>query len=97
MTSQQTARIEALRRDGYGYRAIADATGMNLSTVTSWCRRHGLGGNRGSAGRPASDTVRCIECGLPLRTATCGRQKRFCSQACRTAHGRRTRDGQPRT
>lgn len=97
MTAQQTGRIEALRRDGYGYRAIADATGISLSTVASWCRRHGLDGARSASGRPTSGTPRCAECGIPLKTAAGGRQRRFCSQACRTAHSRRTRDGQPRT
>ena len=42
LTDNQMKQIEALRENGSGYVRIAEALGISLSTVKSYCRRHAL-------------------------------------------------------
>ena len=42
LTDNQKKQIEALRMKGSGYKRTADVLGISLSTVKSYCRRHGL-------------------------------------------------------
>jgi len=42
LTANQMKQIEVLREKGSGYKRIADMLGVSLSTVKSYCRRHGL-------------------------------------------------------
>lgn len=42
LTNNQKKQIEALRMKGSGYKRTADTLGISLSTVKSYCRRHGL-------------------------------------------------------
>lgn len=42
LTTKQMKQIETLREKGSGYKKTADVLGISLSTVKSYCRRHGL-------------------------------------------------------
>ena len=42
LTDNQKKQIECLRMKGSGYKRVADTLGISLSTVKSYCRRHGL-------------------------------------------------------
>lgn len=42
LTDNQKKQIEGLRMKGSGYKRVADTLGISLSTVKSYCRRHGL-------------------------------------------------------
>ena len=44
MKHEVKKQIKRLRTEGYGYGRIADMLGLPLSTVSSFCRRNGLGG-----------------------------------------------------
>ena len=43
MTTEQKNRIVSLRKAGEGYAAIAQRLGVPKSTVSSYCRKNGLG------------------------------------------------------
>lgn len=42
LTDNQKKQIEVLRMKGSGYKRTADTLGISVSTVKSYCRRHGL-------------------------------------------------------
>lgn len=46
MKQSDEKRIEELWLQGYGSKKIADELGINVNTVKSFCRRHGLSGDR---------------------------------------------------
>ena len=46
MTESDKRKIEELWLQGYGSTKIADKLGINVNTVKSFCRRHGLAGDR---------------------------------------------------
>ena len=70
MTEQQIATVVQLRLEGNSSSAIAEATGISINTIKSYCSRHGI---------PASRRVRtCLLCHAEVTSA-----QRFCSDACR--------------
>ncbi len=44
MTDRQRQKIEQMRREGMGYKAIANATELSRDSVRQYCRLHGLAG-----------------------------------------------------
>ena len=74
MTKEETQRVDALRRKGMGYGAIARELGLSVNTVKSYCRRHAL-----------PDGTACEECGAPIVQVAGRKRKRFCSDTCRNA------------
>lgn len=74
MTKDETQRVDALRRKGMGYGAIAQELGLSINTVKSYCRRHAL-----------PDGTACEECGAPIVQVAGRKRKRFCSDAWRNA------------
>lgn len=46
MKESDKKKIEELWLQGYGSTKIADKLGINVNTVKSFCRRHGLSGDR---------------------------------------------------
>ena len=79
MTNEQKSTIESLRTSGQTFTAIADALGLSLNTVKSYCRR--------KADAPAQIEseygVRCKQCGKPLDYKGDGKPRKFCSDRCR--------------
>lgn len=39
MTDEQKARIDKLRENNFSYKQVADAIGVSINTVKSYCRR----------------------------------------------------------
>lgn len=56
MTQKQTAAITQLHEQGLSMAKIAEAVGIPLNTVKSWCRRH-----------PLVTDKACLQCGTPVR------------------------------
>ncbi len=75
MRDEQKRQIIALRRDGAGYRSIANQLGLSINTVKSFCRRHSL------AAQPKESV--CEQCGKPVIQNLGWKRKRFCCDACR--------------
>ncbi len=72
MTEQQIATVVQLRLEGNSSSTIAEATGISVNTIKSYCSRHGI---------PAPQRVRtCLLCQATITSA-----ERFCSDACRMA------------
>lgn len=86
MTNNEKERIRELRIKGLGYGEVAKRTGLNLETVKSHCRRHGLGRN-GEALVEIHDAdteyIPCKNCGAEIRQTPKRKRKQFCCDACR--------------
>lgn len=81
VTPQQARLIEKLRREGKGYKAIANATGLSRDTIRYFCKAH-----EDAIPDPESDgAARCPSCGKMIQQPRTGRRRRFCSDACRHA------------
>lgn len=82
MTTEQKTKIAELRRENFGYAAIAKSLGLSVSSVKAYCQRHGMAGNRSTAN---VDTNNCKGCGRPIRQISGRKHIKFCSPACRQA------------
>ncbi len=72
MTDLETRQIEDLRKQGNGYKKIAQLTGLSINTVKSFCRRIGT-----------SDSSQCMQCGKEIIQVRGRKEKKFCCDACR--------------
>ena len=79
MTDDQKTLIAGYRNAGYGYKKIAQLTGISVGTVKSYCQRKGLAGCTASV-QPASV---CKCCGSVVRQIPGRKEKKFCSDECR--------------
>ena len=83
MTDQQREEILRLRRLNYGYKAIANMLGISTDTVKSHCKRHNI-----MKGIPPSDSASqghfCLQCGKPILQDPKRKEKKYCSDACRS-------------
>ena len=77
MTEKQRHEITRLRREGFGYTAVAKQLGISKDTVKSFCRRNGLSGEL----EPVQGA--CRECGQPLPRAERMKPRVFCCETCR--------------
>ena len=96
MTEKQKSEIRRLRLDGNGYRHIAAALNLPLSSVKAYCRCHGLKGY-GSVTALNDETTResglfCRQCGKRLHHTPGKRKKKFCSDYCRKKYWRDKND-----
>jgi len=78
----QTQQIEALRRQGMGYKAIAVELDLDRDTVRNHCKRVGLGGIAGETDSEAPSEGVCRQCGKPL-PPDASKNRKFCSETCR--------------
>jgi len=84
MTDEQKIEIMSLRREGFGYTAVAKRMGISKDTVKSFCRRNGLAGRMAVQGQECqTQGGRCRECGKPLQQTEGMKRRVFCSDACR--------------
>jgi endogenous inhibitor of DNA gyrase (YacG/DUF329 family) len=83
MKSSQKEQIKKLRGAGCGYGGIAKALCLPENTVKSYCKRHGLGGYAGNIVK-ANDGIYCRCCFKPLEQIPGYKQRKFCSDECRT-------------
>lgn len=77
MVQNEIDEIVRLQHCGYGYKRIAQLTGLPINTVKTYCRRHPL-----SVVDEENMTV-CRQCGRPIEQQPHRKQKLFCSDACR--------------
>lgn len=86
MTNNDKEMIRELRMQGLGYGKVAERMGLNLETVKSFCRRHGLRGEgKLLAGLPDAKFkyVYCKNCGTEIKQEPKRKKKLFCCDACR--------------
>lgn len=80
MTEKQKQMICAMRQQGIAYSTIADAFGLSLNTVKSFCRRE----NIDIKSNPDDEIQNlCKNCGIPLMNHPGTKKKTFCSNKCR--------------
>lgn len=86
MTNNEKEMIRELRMQGLGYGKVAERTGINLETVKSYCRRHGLRGEgKVLTGLPDAKYkyVYCKNCGTEIKQEPKRKKKLFCCDKCR--------------
>ena len=77
MNDIQRMQIPLLRRQGQGYKRIAQSLNLPLNTVKSFCRRNEI--------QPVdSDVAHCLFCGAQIEQTSGRKEKRFCSDKCRS-------------
>ena len=98
MTIEEKNTIESLRSQGYGYKKIASETGISEGTVKSYFHRTKKLGTAPTVQirktnspieqkRPAYNSVvekPCLFCGKPVAQNPGRREKKFCSDSCRS-------------
>ena len=66
--------IDKLRFQGYGYKKIASILGLAENMVKSYCRRNPID----------KESRLCVSCGKSIKSTPHKREKKFCSDKCRT-------------
>lgn len=88
MTPDEKCRLTALRQAGCSYAEIAGELGISKNTVKTFCRRNGLTVEAENA--PVAETSEqlegrlCPNCGKPVIQIQGRKEKKFCSNVCRT-------------
>lgn len=87
MNEYQTRQIREYRMKGVGYRSIAAVTGLSRDIVRNYCKTHGLDGFGVELTANMKEQMQlgtvCLCCGKPVKQATTGRKRKFCSDKCR--------------
>jgi ribosomal protein S27E len=87
MTDTQAARINRLRMEGKGYKAIATETGLSRDIVRNYCKKHNLSGYASVVSKNmhlmTEGKKACSFCGNIIVQPATGRRKRFCCEKCR--------------
>ena len=81
MTEEQKKQIIRLRKEGFGYTAVANKVGISKDTVKSFCRRNGLAGEMAVSAE--TQVPGCRECGKPLQQTEGMKPRVFCCDECR--------------
>lgn len=76
MSKADRKEIERMRMDGYGPTHIANELGLSVNTVKSHIRRH----------PSLKNAVYCLQCGRAVSQTPGRKQKRFCSNTCRSRY-----------
>lgn len=84
MTNADKTNIAHLRKRGFSYGKIAEMLNLSKESVSSHCKRHGLGGRKKSSTEPVNLTVSsCLFCGDIVEQIPHRKAKKFCSDTCR--------------
>lgn len=85
MKASEKEQIESLRKEGLGYKKIAQLTGINLNTIKSFCRSNKL---------TSTDLLafKCANCKSPLISTPKKKAKKFCCDKCRILWWNRNRN-----
>ncbi len=75
MTEEMKMRTEAMREGGLGYVRIAQALGISVNTVRSYCQTQFEKGTK--------EKHLCLYCGKPVKQNPGCKEKKFCSDVCR--------------
>ena len=82
MNTIQEKQIHLFRSQGYSFQATAEALGLTVGAIKSYCYRH-------PASEPNMDRITrqevCPTCGAALVHTPGAKKRRFCSEACRHA------------
>lgn len=93
MTNEQKAVVESLRSQGLGYKRIAAQTGISANTVKSYLRKNTLAPVEQTVPAIIPEPVMenaadgqflCRCCGKPVAQNPGRKEKKFCSDFCRT-------------
>ena len=84
MTNAEKTKIEQMRKEGMGYSRIAKALGLSNNTVKSFCRRNNLTGVYEEPKELPEGVRLCKCCGTQIKQTEGRKEKKFCSDACRT-------------
>ena len=89
MTTEQMKAIESLRAKGCGYKKISMETGISIGTVKSYfhrTREQMLPHTVQPEGKDESTETKssCRFCGKPVAQNPGRREKKFCSDSCRS-------------
>ena len=84
MTDAEKERIQNMRKEGMGYSRIAKALGLSDNTVKSYCRRNNLTGVVEISQPQTAETGICRCCGKVVLQIPGRKEKKFCSDSCRT-------------
>lgn len=76
MSKHMQKEIERMRMDGYGPTRIARELGLSINTVKSHIRRH----------PSLKNAVYCLRRGRAVSQAPGRKQKKFCSNKCRSRY-----------
>ena len=93
MTAEEKNQIVQLRKAGKSLTQIAEETGITRNTVKTFCRRNGLTGDVDAmpeliiTDEPFEKPCQC--CGKPVLQTPGRKEKRFCSDDCRTRYWNR--------
>lgn len=89
MTEYQRNKIPELRKNGMGYKAIANVLGLSRDIVRGFCKKYGLEGDailvQKNIEVHVKNGILCPYCSKPLTQPKLGRKKRFCCDECRRA------------
>ena len=87
MTKDEKSRVAELRRAGSGYKRIAQELGLSESTVKTFCHRNGLNSLSDEKQEVNSRDVTekpCLCCGKMVVQYPGRKEKKYCSDDCRT-------------
>ena len=83
MTDAQKQSVQIMRRQGLGYKQIADVVGISVNTIKSFCRRGDLKFNDASKNTDIVNKDLCKQCNKRLMQKPKSKPKTFCDDKCR--------------
>jgi hypothetical protein len=82
VTESEKSIITKMRESGAAYAGIARYLNLSPNTVKSFCQRKDI--KPQAELRPVSELRICAQCGQPIAQPENRKQKRFCSDECRS-------------
>ena len=87
MTDLQKKQILNMRKNGEGYKTIANAVGLSRDQVRNFCKSRNMTGFGNVAALNTDERLQagelCLNCYEIIRQPAKGRPKKFCSNECR--------------
>lgn len=86
MTNREKSQIGEMRKNGMGYKKIAQALGLCEGTVKTYCHRNGMAGVSTAVPETVRTTISqkaCKCCGAMVLQFPGRKEKKFCSDTCR--------------
>lgn len=74
MTLEEKNKIYQLKKEGYGYKKIANELGLSVSSVQSFLKRNPM---------DLDLLGTCKRCGMTIQSIKGKKRKQFCSDRCR--------------
>lgn len=74
MTLEEKSKIYQLKKEGYGYKKIANELGISVSSVQSFLKRNPM---------DLDLLGTCKRCGMTIQSIKGKKRKQFCSDRCR--------------